>query len=263
MWQFKKNVYFCIHKKNRTTDKNHTEMNTKSNLKLKDWALEDRPREKLIANGKKELSTAELIAILLGSGSVGQSAVDVAKELLNSADNRLSFLSRMGIGDLTKNHKGVGEAKAITIIAALELGYRMLAENSNQEDVYLKDSNEMFGYIGPKIIDLPTEEFWAIYMNNRRKVIFRERISSGGFNATSVDIRKIFSTALGKNALYISVAHNHPTGHLNPSKEDKMLTTRILEAGKMLNIPLVDHLIVGISDNGVPSYYSFHDNGLL
>ena len=235
----------------------------KPSLTLKDWALEDRPREKLIAKGKKELSNAELIAILIGSGSQGQSAVDLAKEILNSNDNDLSLLSRQGIKELSRDYKGMGEAKAVSIIAALELGYRMLSDNMNRREHYLGDSKDLFNYIGPSLVDLPVEEFWAIYMNIRHKVLFKQRISIGGITETQVDIRRIFATALEKNAVYIAVAHNHPTGHLNPSKEDKTLTCRILEAGKVLNINLIEHIIVGIDGNNRPDYYSFHDNGLV
>ena len=235
----------------------------KQNLTVKEWDAEDRPREKLIAKGKKELTNAELLAILIGSGSVGQSAVELAKEILYSNDNNLSLLSRQGIKELTHDFKGMGEAKAVSIIAALELGYRMLAENAAQKEYIISDSNDLFNYICPSIVNLPVEEFWAIYLNIKRKALFKQRISLGGITDTPVDIRRIFATALEKNAVYIAVAHNHPTGHLNPSREDKNLTCRILEAGKILNIELIDHIIVGIGENNRPGYYSFHDNGLV
>ena len=251
----------------RQMDKNKMQLSDsndkRGNLTLKDWALEDRPREKLIAKGKKELSDAELIAILIGSGSVGQSAVDLSKEILKSNDNSLSLLSRQGISELTRDFKGMGEAKAVTIIAALELGYRMLSEDINRQDHYIKDSYSLFKYISPSLVDLPVEEFWAIYLNTRNKVLFKQRISIGGITDTPVDLRRIFATALEKNAVAIAVAHNHPTGHLNPSREDKTLTCRILEAGKILNIRLVDHIIVGIDDKNRADYYSFRDNELI
>ncbi len=245
------------------TEKQQTTTQHKGTLKLKEWALEDRPREKLITKGKKELSNAELLAILLGSGTVGQSAVELAKEILRSNDNDLSALSRQGIAELTRGYKGIGEAKAITIIAAMELGFRMLTEGNDRKIYILTDSEKMFNYISPSIIDLPHEEFWAIYMNFRNKVLFKQRISSGGLNDTVVDIRRIFSTALEKNAVNIIVAHNHPTGNLTPSPQDKNLTKSIMEAGKILRINLLDHLIVGIRPDGIPDYYSFHDEGLL
>ena len=262
-----------MHKISKTMakDKNETENQTqlsdtnerKVNFTLKDWALEDRPREKLIAKGKKELSNAELLAILIGSGSVGQSAVDLAKEILKSNDNDLSLLSRQGIKELTHDFKGMGEAKAVTIIAALELGYRMLTENMNRREFFIGDSRDLFNYISPSLLDLPVEEFWAIYLNARNKVLFKQRISIGGITDTQVDIRRVFATALEKNAVALAVAHNHPTGHLTPSREDKSLTCRLLDAGKVLNIRLIEHLIVGIGANNKPDYYSFHDNGLV
>lgn len=252
-----------IYDKNKTDTQLSDSNDIKSSITVKDWAKEDRPREKLISKGKKELSNAELIAILIGSGSVGQSAVDLAKELLKSNDNDLSQLSRQGIKDLTHGFKGMGEAKAVSIIAALELGYRMLSENTNKKEAIINDSQDLFNYICPSLIDLPVEEFWAIYLNIRKKVLFKQRISIGGISDTPVDIRRIFATALEKNAVYVAVAHNHPTGHLRPSTEDKNLTCRILDAGKILNIQLIEHIIVGIDANNHPDYYSFHDNGLI
>jgi len=236
---------------------------TVKKLTVKDWAEEDQPREKLMSLGKKSLSNAELIAILIGSGTVGHSSVELAKELLRDNGDSLSHLSRQSIADITKKHKGMGPAKAVTIIAALELGYRMLSENNSKKEYYCNNSEELFKYIGPKLMDLPTEEFWAIYMNHRHKVLFSQRISSGGLTETSVDIRVIFSNALEKNATCIAVAHNHPTGHLAPSKPDKTLTERLNEAGKILGIRLIEHIIVGINDDKRPDYYSFNDNGMI
>lgn len=235
----------------------------KEKLTLKEWATEDRPREKLLMKGKKELSSAELVALLIGSGTEGQSAVDLAKEILSQCNNSLSELSRKSIKELTRNYKGIGEAKAISITAALELGYRMLGEQSNKKDEYLHNSQDCFSHISPLLIDLPIEEFWAIYLNNKNKVIFTQRIASGGITDTSVDIRKLFAIALEKNAVSIAVAHNHPSGDLTPSRKDKELTERILAAGKIIQIKLLDHLVIGIEKNGRPSFYSFHDNGLI
>lgn len=240
-------------------DKNHGT----NNLTIKNLATEDRPREKLIIKGKKELSNAELIAILLGSGSVGQSAVQLAQDILNKCSNDLSLLSRQSIKELTKGFKGMGEAKAVTLIAAMELGYRMINEANNRKEFFLTDSDKLFRYIGDSIIDLPHEEFWAIHMNIRHKALIKQRVSVGGLNETSVDLRKIFTTALEYNASFIAVAHNHPSGNLQPSSMDKSLTKKIAEAGKLLNITLTDHLIVGINDDNKPDYYSFHDNGFI
>ena len=157
---------------------------TKKNNTLKDWSEEDRPREKLIAKGKKELSNAELLAILIGSGSIGQSAVGLAKDILSAYDNNLSMLSRLGIKELTNGFKGMGEAKAVTIIAALELGYRMLREDNERKEYYMRNSDDLFKYISPSLIDLPVEEFWAIYLNIKKKIIFKQRIGSGGISET-------------------------------------------------------------------------------
>lgn len=233
----------------------------KKGMTVKEWSSEDQPREKLISKGKKELSTAELIAILIGSGSVGQSSVELAKEILKSHNDDLSLLSKQGILELTKNFKGIGEAKAVTIIAALELGYRMLTEQNKKKEYYSNTSIDAFKYISPSLIDLPHEEFWAIYLNTRNKILFKKRISIGGINETAVDIRRIFSTALEWNAVSIIVAHNHPTGKVMPSNKDLMLTKQIYEAGKILKIKLKDHIIVGIDENNKPDYYSFYDNG--
>lgn len=241
----------------------HNDSVAKETLTVKDWALEDRPREKLIEKGKKELSNAELIAILLGSGSVGQSAVDLAKEILATYGNDLSVISRLGISDLTKRFKGMGEAKAVTIIAALELGYRMLSERNDRKDIYITNSEDLFNHIGPILLDLPTEEFWTIYLNTKNKVLFKQRIAVGGITEVHVDNRRIFAIALEKNAARIAVAHNHPSGALSPSRQDKELTQRISEAGKLLNIKLVEHIIVGIRNDNMPDYFSFHDNGLI
>lgn len=240
----------------------HKEHRTNT-LSIKNRPEEDRPREKLINKGKKELSNAELIAILIGSGTQGQSAVELAMEILKSFDNDLPLLSRQGIKELTTNFKGMGEAKAISIIAALELGYRMINEANNRKEVFAINSLELFKYISPSLIDLPHEEFWAIYMNIRRKIIFKQRISVGGLNDTAVDVRRIFITALEKNAVFVAVAHNHPSGKITPSNQDKILTKKIQEAGRILNINLSDHIIVGISDNNKPDYFSFYDNNMI
>ena len=232
-------------------------------LTVKDWNIEDRPREKLLAKGKKELSNAELIGIMIGSGVAEKNAVELAREILREAGDSLSLLSRMEVSELTKRHKGIGTAKAVSIIAALELGYRMLCETTENNEVYISDSKSLFNYISPSIIDLPHEEFWAIFLNIRNKVIFKQRISSGGITSTAVDIRLIFRTALEKNAVSIIVSHNHPAGSIIPSTIDKQLTQKMIDAGKTLNIPLVDHVIVGIDDNRRPNYFSFRDAGLV
>lgn len=235
----------------------HSEINT-----LKDWADEDKPREKMIANGKKSLTNAELIAILLGSGLPGQNVVKLAQEVLHRANNNLTELAQLGISEL-KQVKGVGDAKAISIVAAMEIGFRMLNERIDSKEVIIRSSSDIFQYLGHSFIDLPHEEFWALYLNVRKRVIYKQRISSGGLTETPVDIRLIFKTALEKNAVSIAVAHNHPTGVFTPSKKDRELTHSLLEAGRVLHIPLIDHIIIGITDAGMPSYYSFFDEGDL
>lgn len=232
-------------------------------ISVKNWATEDRPRERLMSKGKKELSNAELLAIMIGSGTVEQSAVDLSKEILAHYGNSLSTLSRQGIKDLTKQFKGIGEAKAVSIIASLELGYRMLSEVNGQTIQYINNSQDCFNYISSSLIDLQIEEFWAIYLNNKNKVLFKQRIASGGIKDTAVDIRKIIVTALEQNAVSIAVAHNHPSGDTNPSRQDKALTQSIGEACRLLRITLLDHLVVGITPQGKPTYFSFRDNGLI
>ncbi len=231
---------------------------------LKEWAEADKPREKLLAKGKKELSDAELVAILLRSGVPGYSAMDMAKDILKDVDNKLVELSRKGVDDLKGTHKGLGETKAITLVAALELGYRMLNDlNHQQPKPVITDSDSLYRYLAPSLIDLHEEEFWVVHLNAKNHVISKERISHGGLTETSVDLRSIFRNALAKNANAIALCHNHPSGHLTPSRQDIELTKSIAAAGKILRIKVLDHIIVGVSDNDKPNFYSMYDNGLL
>lgn len=236
---------------------------TSKSLPISQWAEEDRPREKMLSQGKKSLTDSELLAILLRTGVAGTSAIDLAKKMLQESHNSLTDLSRMEITDLMKIHKGLGPAKAVTVLAALELGNRMMREAREVKDDIVRSSDDLFHYIGPSIWDLPNEEFWAIYLNQRNKVVRKQRIGSGGLTQTTVDHRIIFREALQYNAVAIAVAHNHPSGSLQPSKADKELTQRISAAGKILNIRLIDHLIVGILPEGGPNYFSFAEAGLL
>lgn len=231
-------------------------------LTLKEWADEDKPREKMLSKGKKELTNAELIAILLRSGLQGKSAVGMAKEVLNLADNSLTTLSQMEFNQLS-SIKGLGSAKAATLMAALELGWRMQGEIFKNKELIIRNSTEFFNYMTPLLADLDHEEFWAIYLSNRNKVLGRQRISMGGQTNVSVDLRIIFRGAIECKAVSLMVAHNHPSGSLKASQEDKHLTHCITEAGKMLDIKLLEHIIVGISASGQADYYSFHDNGLV
>ncbi len=235
-------------------------MNDKFSLTVKEWADEDKPREKMLIRGKKELSNAELIAILLRSGLQGKSAVTVAMEVLARADNSLTTLSQMEFSQLS-NIKGLGVAKGTTLMAALELGRRLLGEVNEGKDVVLDNSGHIFRYMSPMMADLDHEEFWAVYLSNRNKVIHRQRIASGGQTATTIDLRILFRIALEQKAVSLIVAHNHPSGQLKPSRDDHELTRRIQEAGNLLQVKLLDHLIIGISPSGQADYYSFHDEG--
>lgn len=232
------------------------------NLSLKEWADEDKPREKMLANGKKSLTNAELVAILLRSGCRGMSVVELAKKVLDMAGNSLVDLSRMDVATL-RRFKGLGETKAVTLLAALELGYRMQGEQSARKEFYANSSNDIFNYIVASVVDLTHEEFWCIFLNSKLKIVGKQRIASGGINATPVDIRLLFHSAIEHNAVNIALVHNHPTGHLNPSREDKALTKSIIDAGNLLEIKVVDHLIIGLTTGIGPTYYSFRDNGLL
>lgn len=237
-------------------------MNENFSLTLKEWADEDKPREKMLSKGKKELTNAELLAILLRSGLRGKSVVEVAKEVLSSAGNRLTNLSQMEFSQLSA-FKGVGPAKATTLMAALELGWRMHGEIGDDSEVIISDSHTFFTYMTPFLADLDHEEFWAVYLSNRGKVLGRQRISMGGITGTPVDLRVLFRGAIESKAVTLMVAHNHPSGSLKASREDKELTQRIYEAGKLLEIKLRDHIIIAIGPAGKADYYSFHDNGLL
>lgn len=234
-----------------------------TNIPIPQWAEEDRPREKMIAHGKKSLTDSELIAILLRTGVKGASAIDLAKKLLLRANGRLTNLSRFEVGELQSNINGLGTAKAVTVLAALELGNRMLRESKEGHEDIVQTSSDFFHLIAPTLLDLNNEEFWAVYLNNRNKVVNMKRISSGGFTETQVDIRQIFYHALESKAVAVAVAHNHPSGNLQPSQSDKNLTKHIEEAGKILKIKLIEHLIVGIRPDGKPDYYSFTEHGLL
>ena len=231
-------------------------------LTLKEWADEDKPREKMLSKGKKELTNAELIAILLRSGLQGKTVVEVAKEVLTRSSNSLTALSQMDFKQLS-TIKGVGEAKATTLMAALELGWRMQSEISNSKELIISNSKDLFSYITPLLVDLDHEEFWAIYLSNRNKVLGRQRISMGGQTNVSVDMRIIFRGAIECKAVSLMVAHNHPSGSLIASREDKNLTHGIMEAGKILDIKLLEHIVIGINSLGKADYFSFAENGLL
>lgn len=225
-------------------------------LSIKFWAEGDRPREKLLALGRQSLSDAELIAILLGSGSREQSAVEVAQVMLHSCQNNLIEMARKSVSDLTK-FKGIGEAKAISVIAALELGRRR-EETIPLERKKISCSRDAYTFLYPAIADKPYEEFWVVLLNRNNKILSKQLISRGGISGTVADSRLIFKTAIDQFATSIILCHNHPSGSLNPSNADLRLTQRLVEAGKLLEILVIDHIIVGDED-----YYSFADNGQI
>jgi DNA repair protein RadC len=225
-------------------------------LKITDWAVEDRPREKLYQKGTSSLSDAELLAILIGSGTKSRSAVDLGRELLSMADNNLNSLGKLSISDLTKI-RGIGNARAVTIAAALELGRRRkLAEMPEMPQI--KCSRDVFELVTPVLSDLSHEEFWILFLNRSNKVINRLKLSQGGISGTVTDVRMIMKKAIENLASGIIVCHNHPSGNLSPSESDTRITQKIKEAGNLMDIQLLDHLIISDKD-----YYSFADNGLL
>ncbi|RKS13233.1 DNA repair protein RadC [Flavobacterium sp. 120] len=223
---------------------------------ITNWSEDDKPREKLMLKGKSVLSDAELIAILIGSGSRNESAVDLSKRILASVDNNLNALGKLSISQLM-NFKGIGEAKAISIIAALELGRRRRAEDS-VELKKVTSSKIIFEIMQPIIGELPHEEFWIIYLNNSNKVISKSQLSKGGITGTLVDVRIVFKTALEMGATGLILCHNHPSGTLIPSDADKQITRKLKLAGDSLEIKVLDHLIVTEKN-----YFSFADEGIF
>ncbi len=223
-------------------------------LPIQQWAEEDRPREKMLLKGRSALSDAELIAVLLGSGMANQSAVDLARQVLQRCHQNLDALGKMTINDLTKI-KGIGPAKAITLVSAMELGRRRNYTVSKERTV-LKASQEVYDYMKPYLLDLAHEEFWLLSLNRANAIIRANKISSGGLAGTVVDTRMLFKEALENLANSIILVHNHPSGTLKPSEADEYLTKKLVEAGKFLEIPVLDHLI--FTDRG---YYSFADHG--
>lgn len=226
------------------------------NFTIKSWAKDDRPREKLLAKGKNALSDAELLAILIGSGNKKESAVALSKRILRSVNGNLNALSKLSIETLI-DFNGIGEAKAITIITALELAKRKQLENI-QTKPKINSSKAVFKIMQPVIGDLPHEEFWVLYLNNYNKLLAKSQVSKGGLTATVVDVRLLLKKALELSSIGIIVCHNHPSGKLSPSEADKQLTKKIKNASATLDIKLLDHLIVTEKE-----YFSFADKGIL
>ena len=232
-------------------------MDERKTLPLRLWAENDRPREKLIRHGKSVLSDAELLAILIGSGNRHETAVELCRRLLSAQNgSRLSSLARAGLGDLIK-FNGIGEAKAVTIIAALELAKRLNAA-PDTEISFINSSAKAYHFIRVHLQDLPHEEFYIILLNRASQIIGFTQISKGGVAGTVVDLRMIFKTASEKLASSIILCHNHPSGNLLPSEQDIKLTRKAVEAGKIMDILVADHII--ISGKG---YFSFADEGML
>lgn len=231
-------------------------MEYKKTFGIKQWAEEDKPREKMLLKGRNALSDAELIAILIGSGTGGISAVDLSKQILSQYDNDLNGLARSSIKDLMK-FKGIGEAKAITIAAALELGRRRQATQIKDKPK-ITSSQDAYNCIYASMEDLQHEVFKILLLNRNNRVTRIETISVGGVAGTVVDPKVIFKKALDEQASSIILSHNHPSGNLQPSSQDLQVTKKLVQAGKTMEINVLDHLI--ISDKG---YYSFLDEGLI
>lgn len=228
----------------------------KNPYSIKNLPEEDKPREKMMAKGQEALSVVELLAILINTGTSKKSALGIALELYNKANQSLSRLSRFNLQDL-KTVSGIGDAKAITLAAALELGRRRQVLEA-EERIIIKDSRSAADILIPILRDKSHEMFYVVYMNNAQSIIHYESISSGGTTATVVDLKVILKNAIGFLTAKVIVAHNHPSGNLQPSSQDIHLTKKLKTALELLDIQLIDHIIVGGND-----YYSFADNGLI
>jgi DNA repair protein RadC len=225
-------------------------------LNIKSWAEEDRPREKLLLKGKNALSDAELIAILIGSGNKTETAVELSKKILASVNNDLNQLAKLNLVDLMK-FNGIGEAKAISIAAALELGRRR-KESTEEKKIKIGSSKNAYEAINDVLSDLPHEEFWVLYLNRKNEIIKRENISKGGVTGTVADGKIIFKNAVNLLASSVILCHNHPSGNLSPSQADIQLTKKMKEIGVIMDTPVIDHIIVGNNN-----YFSFADENLL
>ena len=228
-----------------------------SKLSIKQWAEEDRPREKLLLKGVSSLSDSELIAILIGSGNSEESAVELSKRILKKSENNLNILARLGVSDLVNNFKGIGEAKAITIIAALELGRRRKTIESTERRT-ITSSRIAYEEFIPMLSDLNHEETWAILTDRSNKIVSRFKVSSGGISGTVVDIRLILREAVNKYASGIFLGHNHPSENCRPSPQDEQITKKLKEAARWMDIVLLDHIIVCGN-----RYFSFADEGII
>ena len=225
-------------------------------IRIKDWADDDKPREKLVNKGKESLSNTELIGILIRVGTKNTSAIDIAKNILSEVKNDLNALAKFSVEELMK-FRGIGEAKAISIVSALELGRRRNKYISRDKEVIIT-SKDAYQAISASLKDKTHEEFWILLLNRKNEIIKKKLVSTGGVSGTLVDPKIVFKTALDNLASSIVMVHNHPSGNLKPSKADINLTRKLIDSGKMIEIPVIDHLI--FSDNG---YFSFADEGYL
>lgn len=225
-------------------------------LSIRNWAVEDRPREKMLASGIQSLSDAELIALLIGSGTRKVSAVDLARQIMHMAGNNLDKLGKYSVSDL-KKLKGIGQARAISIVAALELGRRRKLADS-PENTKITGSHEVYNLMYPLLCDLVHEEFWVLLLNRSNKVIDKQKISQGGITGTVTDIRLILKMAIDNLATSLILCHNHPSGNLQPSDADISITRRLKESAALMDISLLDHII--IAGKG---YFSFADENLI
>ncbi len=231
-------------------------MNEHKRLNIKEWAVEDRPREKLLIKGARHLTDAELIAILIGSGNTTETAVELAKRILTATNNNLNELGKKGI-DYLKSFNGIGQAKAVSIVAALELGKRR-----KDADVFNKNkiggSKDVVDFFRPQLADLTHEEFWVMFLNRGNKIIDTFMVSQGGISGTVIDVRLILKKAIEKLASSLILCHNHPSGTIQASNADISITKKIIDAAKIMDITVLDHII--ITQN---SFLSFADNGML
>jgi DNA repair protein radc len=226
-------------------------------MKIKDWAEDDRPREKMLQKGISSLSDAELIAILIGSGSRGKSAVELSQEILYDQNYDLNQLGRLNIQELTRKYKGIGTAKAITILTALEIGRRRNMHQSAKRFA-ITSSGDVYRHFQPLLSDLPHEEFWVAMLNQSNHIIHRQQISKGGIAETAVDVRIILKDALQRLATGLILVHNHPSGNNRPSAADDAFTRKMKEAAKLVDIRVLDHIIIGQD-----CYFSYADEGKI
>lgn len=229
----------------------------KQNLTIKEWAEDDRPREKALQKGIASLSTVELLAILLGSGSGSETAIQLSQRILNSVNNNLNELAKLSLPDLIANFKGVGIAKGVTIQAAIELGKRRAVSDTLARNT-IRSSRDVYDMFLPIVIDLPHEELWIACLNHSNQIIDKQRISQGGISETAADIRLILKKAISVLATGIVLCHNHPSGNIRPSRADDELTRRVGQAVKIMNIRLLDHIIIAGK-----MFYSYADEGKL